>query len=108
MVGGRGHIRLQKESCLEKFFQTEKDCRRRRKREHSTETTFKNTADREWGRGGQMEFNYLQIGSFSFTLLATLTAALVPKAELHSRTEAKEWSDPVTATILTLCPASGD
>lgn len=41
-----------------------------------------------------MEFNYLQIGSFSFTPLATLSAAQVPKAELYSRAEAKEWSDP--------------
>lgn len=51
--------------------------------------------------------NYLQIDSFSFTPLATLSAQ-VPKAELHSRTEAKEWSDPVTASILSLCPAFGD
>ena len=93
---------------MEKFFQTEKDCRRRRKREHNAETTFKNTVDREWGRGGQMEFNYLQIGSFSFTPLATWGASQVPKAELYSRTEAKEWSDPVTANISTLCPAFGD
>lgn len=55
-----------------------------------------------------MEFNYLQIGSFSFTPLATLSASQVPKAELYSRTEAKEWSDPVTASILSLCPAFGD
>ena len=93
---------------MEKYFQTERDCRRRRKREHSAETTFKNTVDRDCGRGGQMEFNYLQIGSFSFTPLATLSASQVPKAELYSRTEAKEWSDPVIASILSLCPAFGD
>lgn len=84
---------------MEKVFQTDRDCRQRRKRAYRAETSLKNTVNMEWGWGGQLEFKYSQIGRFSFTPPATLGSSQAPKAELYSRTAVKEWSGPVAASF---------